>query len=153
MFSGLQKTNHSGALCTEPGPQADSRNMLQSVLSTGKEGKGPGCLASYSHDLQLCPQRVVLSSWETRPQAWLGGASLGSWVCMLGMQLICCPRIPREQTTDSETKGTDRDFRVRQICSSSSLATCRGLAQATSASAPQFPSLTGEETHLGVELC
>lgn len=29
---------------------------------------------------------------------------------MLELLLIHCPRIPREQAIDSETKGIDRDF-------------------------------------------
>lgn len=42
------------------------------------------------------------------------GTCLGSWICLLGMLPIHCLRMPREQATDSETKGIDRDFEVRQ---------------------------------------
>lgn len=31
---------------------------------------------------------------------------------MLAMLLIHCPRVPKKQATDSETKGTERDFDV-----------------------------------------
>ena len=75
---------------------------ISAQCCAGWGGKGPGRLASRSHDFQLCPQGVRLSSWGTRPQAWARGASLGSWVCSPGMQLICGPGIPREQATDSE---------------------------------------------------
>lgn len=70
--------------------------------------KGPGRLASCSHDFQLCPQAVVLSSLGTRPQAWARGASLGSWVRSPGTQLTCGPRIPREQATDNEIPTCNR---------------------------------------------
>lgn len=43
------------------------------------------------------------------------GTSLGSWICLLGILLIRCPRIPKKQATDSETKGTERGFDVIQM--------------------------------------
>lgn len=33
------------------------------------------------------------------------GISLGLWICLLGMLLIHCSRIPRKQASDSEIKG------------------------------------------------
>lgn len=43
------------------------------------------------------------------------GCFSGSGGLLLGIQWICCPRIPKEQTTDNETKGINRDFEIREM--------------------------------------
>lgn len=105
--------NRSGVFVHEAWPSSSLQKYppISAPGCSGRGGKGPGSLAS-------CGPFPALSAGcgaeqlGNQASGMARGASLGSWICLLGLLPIRCPRILREQTTDSETKGINRDFDI-----------------------------------------
>lgn len=119
-------------LCTEPGLRADFRCIpeLDHVLSVAWEGRRSWHLCSPD----FCHPAARLQGWGWASVVhWQGeGVTLGLWLWLLTVKLTCCPRVTRQQTTDTHGhwrhRGTHMGIGVRQMMGTQTQASCCGSA-------------------------